>query len=469
MTIEKRISISVPEPSLPENEQVAIALRPRTIGPLLEKLFRPEIEKTERQNGAIGARNRPYECRILDAKYEPGNYCRILYQLGDHLIIGTYNWDSDENHIPETTTVIPSLGMRVYSFLNDPTLPSLTKALDAQTVSVALAEAFPEFHPSAARILRCDVKLLRFRPGRRCTVRLKIWLREKGSGAIYNRVLYGKIYHDLEKAGHVYQQMLSLSKSISATDGQVSFATASAFLPDLAMVLQNPVDGVPLDSLINCDTQACDERGVAGTLAAASALASFHTNGLVAGKPRSINSELARFKKRGARIGQVNPVLGKNIIELSDALSAWLDTLDHWGATTCLVHGDCKPAQFLIKDKQVALLDFDHCGMADPAVDVGTFLATLQQMKVRQALKYRGKPVPCSVWIPGLKHQFLEAYCSASGYSSGFWQRAAWYEAVGLLRKAIRGFERSPFSPLPAALIAEAWKGLETLPPPVPS
>jgi hypothetical protein len=469
MMIEKRISISVPEESIPESEQVAIALRPRTIGPLLEKLFRLEAEKTEGQKGAIGARSRPYECRILDAKYEPGNYCRILYQLGDQLIVGTYNWDSDESHIPETTTIIPSLGMRVYSFLHDPTLPSLPKALDSQRVSVALAEALPEFQPSTVRILRCDVKLLRFRPGRRCTVRLKIWLREKESGAIYNRVLYGKIYHDLEKAGHVYQQMLSLSNSISATAGHVSFATASAFLPDLAMVLQDPLDGVPLDSLINCDTQACDSRGLAGTLAAASALASFHTNGLAAGKPRSIDSELARFKKRGTKIGQVNLVLGKNIIELSDALSAWLDTLDHWGAITCLVHGDCKPAQFLINNEQVVLLDFDHCGMADPAVDVGTFLATLQQMKVRETLKNRGKPVPCSVWMPGLKHEFLKAYCSASGYSSGFWQRAVWYEAVGLLRKAIRGFERSPFSPLPAALIAAAWQGLETLPPPLPS
>jgi hypothetical protein len=467
--VEKRTALSVHSQPIPENEQVAIALRPQTIGPLLEQLFRSEIEKIEGQNGVTGGKRRPYECHILDTKYEPGNYCRILYQLGDHLVIGTYKWGSDESQIPETTKVIPSLGMRVYRFPNDPTLPSLTKALDSQTVSAALAEALPEFQASAARILRCDVKLLRFRPERRCTVRLNVWLREKESGAIYNRVLYGKIYHDLEKAGHVYQQMLSLSSSISAKDGRILFATASAFLPDLAMVLQEPMEGVPLDSLISCDTEACDPRGVAGTVAAASALAAFHTNGLTAGKPRSINSELARFKKRGARIGQVDPGLGSDIIKLADALSAWLDSLEQWGATTCLVHGDCKPAQFLIKDQQVALLDFDHCGMADPAVDVGTYLATLQQMKVRETIKNRGQPAPCASWLPGLKRQFLEAYCSASGYPPEFWHRAAWYEAAALLRKAIRGFERSPFSQLPAALVAEAWKGLETLPPPLQS
>ncbi len=464
--IEKRTSLSVHEQPIPENEQVAIALHPRTMGPLLEQLFQLAPEKTEGQNGATGTKGRPPECHILDVKYEPGNYCRVLYQMGDQLVIGTYKWEADESQIPETTRVIPSLGMQVYRFPNDPALPTLTQVLDSQKVSAALTEALPELQNSAARILRCEVKPLRFRPERRCTVRLNLWLRENESGEIYKRVLYGKIYHDLGKAGNVYQQMLSLSDSVSAKQGHVSYATAAAFLPDLAMVLQDPIEGVPLDSLISCETEACDPRGFAGTLAAASALAAFHTSGLVGGKSRSIKAELVRFKKRGARIGEINPELGNDIIKLADTLSTWLDTLDQWGATTCMVHGDCKPAQFLIQDQQIALLDFDHCGMADPAVDVGTFLATLQQMKVKQTVKNRGQPPRCTSWLPDLKRQFLETYCSASGYPSGFWQRAGWYEAVGLLRKAIRGFERSPFSPLPAALVAEAWLGIKTLPAP---
>jgi hypothetical protein len=108
------------------------------------------------------------------------------------------------------------------------TLPSLTKALNPQTVSAALAAALPDFQPSNTRILRCDVSPLRFRPGRRCTMRLDVWLREKDSGVIYKRVLYGKIYHDLEKAEHVYNRCC---QSRSAPPSRsVSFATASAFL-----------------------------------------------------------------------------------------------------------------------------------------------------------------------------------------------------------------------------------------------
>jgi aminoglycoside phosphotransferase (APT) family kinase protein len=465
--MQKRTALLVHEQPIPENEQIAIALNPRIIGPLLEQLFRPEVDQPEGQSGATSVRKRAWECHILDTKYEPGNYCTILYELGDNLVTGIYKWEPDESQIPETTAVLPSLGMRVYRFPNDPSLRSLKRALDSKAVSAALAGALPEFQDSATRILRCDVRVLRFRPGRRCTVRLNVWRQNMETGRISNRVLYGKIYHDLEKAERVYQQMLSLSSSQAAREGHVSFATASAFLPDLAMVLQDPIEGVALDSLISCETEACDPRGFAGALMAASALAAVHSSGLVAGKPRSINAELARFKKRGARIGQVNPALGNDIFKLADSLATWLDTLDQWGATSSLVHGDCKPAQFLIRDQQVALLDFDHCGMADPAVDVGTFLATLQQMKVKQSLKNHGKPAPCTDWLPDLKQRFLETYSTASGFPSGFSQRAAWYEAVALLRKAIRGFERSPFSPLPSALVAEAWKGLQRLPPPL--
>jgi hypothetical protein len=464
--VEKITLHSIREQPIGENEQVATAQSPRRMKPLLEQIFPPEIEKSEAPKKMSSSQGRNQECHILDMKYEAGDYCTILYQFGDQFVTGSYQWGSSKSQSPEGTKLIPSLGMRVYRFPNDPVLPSLTKALDPQTVSAALADVLPEIQSGTARILRCDVRPLRFRPGRRCTVRLNLWLRETGSEAIYNRVLYGKIYHDLEKAERVYRQMVSLSRSISIKDGQSSFATACAFLPDLAMVLQDPMEGTPLDSLISCNTETCDPRAFAGMTLAASALAVFHGSGLVDGKSRSISSELVRFKKRGAGIGQVHRELGDAIIKLSGALATWLDTLDQWGATACMVHGDCKPAQFLIGDQQVALLDFDHCGMADPAVDVGTFLATLQQMQVKQILKNRGMPVHCSTWMPDLKEQFLDTYCMLSNAPSGFIQRAGWYEVVGLLRKAIRGFERSPSSPLPAALIAAAWGILETLPPP---
>src|SRR5919109_440564 len=117
--IEKVTSRSVHEQPIPENEQVAIALQARTIGPLLRELFEHELEESQ-----------GHECRILDAKYEPGNYCTILYQLGDRMLIGTLRWGKAEGELPATARLIAPLGMQVYRFEHDPALPGLATALD---------------------------------------------------------------------------------------------------------------------------------------------------------------------------------------------------------------------------------------------------------------------------------------------------------------------------------------------------
>jgi aminoglycoside phosphotransferase (APT) family kinase protein len=135
-----------------------------------------------------------------------------------------------------------------------------------------------------------------------------------------------------------------------------------------------------------------------------------------------------------------------------------LHQLPAWHAETGLIHGDCKPSQFLIGPAHTALLDFDHCGMADPASDVGTFLATLRQMKVSAQ-----GPLQSTHWFHALEERFLEEYIRTRGCHPDIRLRATWYMAVALLRKSLRSFARSPRSPVPAALVEEAWRCLAQL------
>ena len=115
---------------------------------------------------------------------------------------------------------------------------------------------------------------------------------------------------------------------------------------------------------------------------------------------------------------------------------------------------------------RVGILDFDHCGMSDPASDVGTYLATLRQLAIWQSLVARGSPASRSrsAWLRALEAQFLAEYCRASGRDESFRLLETWYEAVGLMRKALRAFARSPRSPMPLAQAEEAWRCLAELP-----
>jgi aminoglycoside phosphotransferase (APT) family kinase protein len=460
-------SVSITAPAVPdeiERRQLRLALVPRVMGAYLGQTFGPGRPDGTAGTGAA-------VCHILDVKYQPGESCTILYQLDERLVIGTLRWGAGEGEWPQAAGLVAPLGMRAHLFPHDPALPGLAQALDPRAMARALAAALPECREGQARVLRCRVTPLRYRPGRRCTLRLEAWIRDARTGALTFRPVVGKVYHDRAKAASIYRAMQRLSDAAPVHDGRVVSARAAGFHADLPMVVQEQLEGTPLDVLfgrLEGRAAAGNAAAWSGTGRAAEALAALHTAGPVSDRPRSITTELARFGHRAATVARVDAVLGARVAGLATALPAWLGRLEDWGAAVGLVHGDCKPSQFLVGTGSVALLDFDHCGVADPAWDVGTFLATLRQLNVQQSLKARGSAggQARGTWLAALEQHFLDTYCAASGAGPGLRHRATWYQAVALLRKALRSFARSPWSPSPAGLVAEAWRCVQGLPPP---
>jgi aminoglycoside phosphotransferase (APT) family kinase protein len=362
-------------------------------------------------------------------------------------------------------------------------------------MAAILNTTLPECTAGKASVVRCHANPLRYRLGKRCTLRFDLWLRDVQSGALIKRTLYGKLYHSARKAQAVYEEMQMLAAALPMQT--VALAQAVAFAPELPMVFQAPVAGMPLDSLLSQPKRtaiAYNQRVQAGIRGAAAALAALHQVEVDSDRLRPVAAELERFKQRSAQIMNVAPRIGADLYKLAQALPAWLDRLPAWGAEICLVHGDCKPSQFFMtpgsQDERdagaieyrvssigdsatlntqhatldtagaVALLDFDHCGMADPAADVGNFLATLRQLGIRQSLKQR-RPHTRRQELAALEELFLSEYLAARPCHANFRLRATWYQAVALLRKALRSFARSPRSPLPALLVAEAWRCLQ--------
>jgi aminoglycoside phosphotransferase (APT) family kinase protein len=232
-----------------------------------------------------------------------------------------------------------------------------------------------------------------------------------------------------------------------------------AHLPDLSLVVQEHVDGVSLSDLLG----RADAATAGALRRAAVGLAALHRQPAVSARTRPVDRELRRFVARSDGVAEVAPAAGAALGGLAARLAEAAPDVP--AGVPGLVHGDCKPSQFLLRgDREVVLLDLDSCGLADPAGDVGTFLATLRQHTVRDLLARR-TPQSAAGARQAVAETFLGAYLEAVEGASDvdLRRRISWYEAVALERKALRSFARAPASPLTHALVEQGHRCLDRL------
>jgi aminoglycoside phosphotransferase (APT) family kinase protein len=384
-----------------------------------------------RLRAALGGTAAP--CHVVDAKYEPGVRCLVLYRVGDRLVRGDL-LDDPAADGGDRPVVAP--GVRLACFPDDPDLPRLADALDPATLRDALRDVVP------GRILRCRVGLLRYRPGKRAT--LAVQVRTAGGPA---RRLVVKSYHDGRKAAAVAAEAVLLDATTDPS-APLRFAPVRGHLPDLSLVVQEHATGTGLDEVLRVPGR--DARRAVRR--AAAALAELHRRPVVSGRVRSVDAEVDRFGLRSRRVAQVAPATGAALGDLAARLAATAQTVP--AGAVGLVHGDCKPSQFLLRgDRDVVLLDLDSCGRADPAADVGTFLATLRQQALRRGSDQSSVDLAAA---------FLDAYVDEAAGAADR-RSIGWYEAVALERKALRCFARAPRSPLTRALVAHGHACLDRL------
>jgi hypothetical protein len=369
-----------------ELAEVDVAVSPRAVAPRLR--------------AAVSTTRGPARwCHVLDAKYRPGERATILYDLDGELVVGRLHLGEERRRF----TVAPAV--------DDPYLPGLAPALRPGTMAGVLSELLAE------RVRRCRVTMVRYRPDKRATLRIDL---RTGGG---RRTVFAKLYHDPAKAAAVHAETSCLVSAGVASP--LALAPPLGHCPELSMVVQESLAGMPLRS---------DRVETAGR-----ALAALHRSAVMSGRSRPSAPAVAKLRRRAHQVALADPPLGARMVDLADALDAAAPGDD--GAV--LVHGDCKPSQFLVSGPTVGLLDFDHCAMADPAADVGTFVATLRQ---------RGERVEVGA-------RFVAAY-GADAPRDDLARRVRYHSALALLRKSQRAFARAWRSPVAGQLVDGAWQSL---------
>lgn len=351
-------------------------------------LARPSvIAATEALDGYLARQgtggNRP-PLRYLRGK--PGRGLVAVFGPGDRGEIYTVTID-EGSLLGASDGDAAAPGPTVRRFPADPQLPYLDAAMAPSAhrpLADAIESAARRVHdvPADRPLLGVVAEPVRYKPGGRCVIRYRLAFGDPGDAgeagaAARTCTLVAKLYPEPSEA----QAAQDLLARLCVQAGAAWTARPLGVAPGLPLALTEDLgssrDPVPARSGLDVvHPRSGDAFAVVGR--AARALAELHTIGLDTGdlSRRTGADEAGKAARRARLLEQYVPELAPQVRRSSDALCAALAALP----TTTLRpgHGSYKPSQLLVRDGAVFLVDFDQFCLADPALDVGYFLAYLR-------------------------------------------------------------------------------------------
>ena len=294
------------------------------------------------------------------------------------------------------------LGIALQTFPADSSLPHLANCCDTSSGSPLL-----EHLQAAARVLLEDKNWtlltaqavpIRYKPASRCVIRYDLLLAQQREDNTRRQIsLFGKVYVNTDQADAIYRSLQQLyAEQLNVQD---SAFQQTPLLPRPLLFVAS--EGLILNEAISARTPGGElrtgnkalqahfirERGGRTVSSqppaeelrlAASALARLHTSTVALDEKilRSGAKEARRASERAALLVGYYPALASDLEDLAEVLTQRLGIFQPENYRPA--HGGFKSSQLLYHDETVSVVDFDGFCRADPALDVGYFLAYLR-------------------------------------------------------------------------------------------
>ena len=237
----------------------------------------------------------------------------------------------------------------------DPALPQLEELFDSAGMGDVLQrEVFGA--PVAVR----EAAVVKHEPGRQCTIRYELGVRRNGSE---ERVrLYGKTFAGA-RGLRIHELLCDISEA-RPFGPEVEVPAPLAYVAPFELSLCRPLEGEPITAAL-----------VAGDLALATrvaeALHRLHRSGLDLGRRHTLEDELESLHVR-------TPAA----VSCLATIRARADKVPRWRRRP--VHRDFHHTKVLQDGARLSILDLDDAAMADPALDVASFLARLRLLELER-------------------------------------------------------------------------------------
>jgi hypothetical protein len=303
----------------------------------------------------------------------------------------------------------------------------------------ALQRAASRSAGTRGRLIAAHAEPLRYKPHDRCVLRYRLVLDRERGGPIQLSVV-GKAYQERDKARRVHAVAEQLHRGGAAR----VVARPLAVVDELGVALAEDV-GASMSTpgtlaLRPRSDRDCPPRELDG---AAAALAVVHACSPRPGRsPDPAGREAAKVLERVDLLARSVPALAARLRGTGRLIAEALVAAP--AAEQCLVHGSFKPSQLLFgEDGRAVVTDLDNCRVADPALDLGYFLAYLRPAALRQG------NAAARAWYEAAAGRFRRSYAAAIAAAGArpravdsALARAAIYEAALLLKIATRRVHR---------------------------
>jgi hypothetical protein len=264
---------------------------------------------------------------------------------------------------------VPESGMRIVVSPLDPRFPQLVRMSDPAQVHDMLAENRPA---SARSKAPCRVSTVRYRPGRRHVLRYDIG--DGGGRDGGSETIFAKLYRNGESQG-AFRLAEAIADGLTESGSPVSAAAPLSVVEDGDSVLFRGAPGEPLSIRI-----ARGLSDLATHLHRSGQALRILQSGAVSPPDRipvhGFDADLKRVAGATEHIRALLPGPGSAIREIVDRGEGLYERV--FKEPLAFAHGDYKCDHlFLGPGGSLTLIDFNACAMADPALDVGKFLADL--------------------------------------------------------------------------------------------
>jgi len=363
--------------------------------------------------------------------------------------------------------MVEHLNMTLSVYPIDGLIPTLVDVTDPSKMASLLSETLPEVLSGTFSMQEVQQFLAHYGRYKRCVIRYSIDGVQTGTQTPQQVTVYGKV--DADGLGGATEEIISaLIERSSEPDLLYRFRVPRSlgYFPDLQLLLMEALPGKPFfkpllkawiennnrqaagDENASHDEEATLEKAIQTCALIAATL---HGSNIQLGARTTLDMQVAKLQAEADVLYEVFPELGAQV-------KSWINQTVEFAHAyrampLCFSHGDFTYTQLIFDGKEGGLVDFDTMCQAEPAQDLGHYLA-YQRLNIIKD-QDPNSPFPPEA-IEHLCAIFLDTYIDVSKAwivdEALLRGRVAIYELISLIRLTLHSWEKMKGSRLKQTL-----------------